>query len=211
MAEVSNEEANELVDDILSRSEFVTAREPGFVERSVNRVIETVSDFLGRIFGAIFGGGGGAAGTAIAVILLGLAAAVLVFAIYKAITEREPAEDEEDADGPRIVFDEVVEPNELHQQLRQHRSAGDWRPAVIAGFRLAVVGLIDARIAREVAGATTGDFATAVEQRRPELLNTYAYGAAAFERAFYSDLPIGEQDLAAVDALLARLDTVGAP
>ena len=59
MAEVSNEEANELVDDILSRSEFVTAREPGFVERSVNRVIETVSDFLGRIFGAIFGGGGG--------------------------------------------------------------------------------------------------------------------------------------------------------
>ena len=93
MADVSNEEANELVDDILGRSEFVTAREPGFVERSVNRVIDTVSDFLGRIFGAIFGGGGGAAGTAIAVILLGLAVAVLVFAIYKAITEREPAED----------------------------------------------------------------------------------------------------------------------
>lgn len=210
MSEVSNEEANELADDILGRSEFIAAREPGFVERSVDRVIETIADFLGAIFGAIFGGAGGAAGTGLAVVLLALAVGVLLFAIYKAFTERVPTADDSDDGGPRIVFDEVVEPNELHQQLRDHRSSGNWRPAVIAGFRLAVIGLIDARIAREVAGATTGDFAAAVEQRRPELLPTYAYGAAAFERAFYSNLPVGEQDMAAIDALLARLDTVGA-
>lgn len=209
MAEVTNEEANELADEILGRSEFIAAREPGFFERSVNRVIETISDFLGAIFGAIFGGGGGAAGTTLAVILLALAVAVLAIAIFKAITEREPSEDDDDEGGPRIVFDEVVEPNQLQQLLREHRSAGDWRPAVIAGFRLAVVGLIDARIAREVAGATTGDFATAVERRRPELLATYNHGAAAFERAFYSDLAITEQDMGDVDALLARLQSVG--
>ena len=188
MSEVSNEEANELADEILGRSEFLAAREPGFLERSVNRVIDAISDFLGTIFGAIFGGAGGAAGTGIAVILLAMAVGVLLFAIYKAFAEREPAEEDVDEGGPRVVFDEVVEPDELQQQLRQHRSAGDWRPAVIAGFRLAVVGLIDARITREVAGATTGDFATAVAQRRPELLATYEHGAAAFERAFYLSL-----------------------
>lgn len=208
MAEISNDDANDLADDILSRSEFLSAREPGFFERAVNRVIETISDFLGRIFGAIFGGAGGAAGSALAFILLGLAVALLLFAIYRAVAQREPASEESDHRGPRIVFDQVVEPEELQAQLRQHRASGEWREAVIAGFRLAVVGLIDARIAREVAGATTGDFASAVERRRPELLPTYGHGAAAFERAFYSDLAIEQNDLAAVDALLARLETV---
>lgn len=65
-------------------------------------------------------------------------------------------------------------------------------------------------VAREIAGATTGDFAVAVEARRPELLETYRHAAGAFERAFYSDLLIDQSDLAAVDTLLARLETVGA-
>lgn len=209
MSEVTNEEANELADDILSRSEFITAREPGFLERSVNRVLEAIGDFLSTIFGAIFGGAGGAAGTSLAIILLVLAAALLLFAIYRAIAHREPKVDDDETSGPRIVFDEIVEPGELRVQLREHRSAGQWREAVIAGFRLSIVGLIDARIAREVAGATTGDFAIAVERRREDLLATYQHGAAAFERAFYSDLTIDEQDLAAVDTLLARLENVG--
>lgn len=210
MADVSNDDANELVDEILSRSEFLPAREPGFFQRAVDRVIEAIGDVLGRIFEAIFGGAGGAAGTTLAVILLGLAVALLLFAIYRAFAEREPAPEESGDSGPRIVFDAVVEPEELQAQLREYRSSGNWRLAVIAGFRLAVVGLIDARIAREVAGATTGDFATAVEKRRPELLATYGHGAAAFERAFYSDLAVDQNDLAAVDALLTRLETASA-
>ena len=210
MADVSNEEANELADEILSRDEFLAAREPGFVQRNVDRVLEAVGEFLADIFGAIFGGAGGAAGTTIAVILLGLAVALLLFAVVKAIRDREAKVQIDDEGGPRVVFDEVVEPDELREQLQLHRRSGDWRQAVIAGFRLGIVGLIDARIAREIAGATTGDFATAVEKRRPELLDTYLASAGSFERAFYSDLPVNERDLATVDAFLARLDTVGA-
>lgn len=210
MAEVTNDDANDLADEILSREEFLGAQEPGFFERNVDRALEAIFEFLGDLFGAIFGGAGGGAGTALAYILLGLAAAVLIYAIYKALSDRESKPDDDEEAGPRIVFDEVVEPTELREQLRRHRASSDWRQAVIAGFRLAVVGLIDARVAREIAGATTGDFAVAVEARRPELLETYRHAAGAFERAFYSDLLIDQSDLAAVDTLLARLETVGA-
>lgn len=211
MASPTNDEANDLADEILSREEFLAAREAGFFERNVERVLEAIADFLGRIFGALFGGAGGAAGTVFAIVLLTVAGLVLVYAIVKAITGRTAKEAVQDESGPRIVFDEVVEANELREQLAQRRASGDWRGAVIAGFRLAVVGLIDARIAREVAGATTGDFARAVELRRPELLDAYHEAARSFERAFYSDLAVAQSDLESVDALVARLDAVGAP
>ena len=210
MADLSNDEANELADEILSRDEFLAAREPGFFQRTVDRVLEAIGDFLADIFGAIFGGAGGAAGRSIAVILLALAVGLLLFAIFKAVRDREAKVENVDEGGPRVVFDEIVEPDELREQLQLHRRSGDWRQAVIAGFRLGIVGLIDARIAREIAGATTGDFASAVEQGRPELLDTYRASAASFERAFYSDLLIDERDLATIDTFLARLDTVSA-
>ena len=145
MAEVTNDDANDLADEILSREEFLGAQEPGFFERNVDRALEAIFEFLGDLFGAIFGGAGGGAGTALAYILLGLAAAVLIYAIYKALSDRESKPDDDEEAGPRIVFDEVVEPTELREQLRRHRASSDWRQAVIAGFRLAVVGLIDAR------------------------------------------------------------------
>lgn len=210
MADLSNEQANDLADEILLRSEFLPAREPGFFGRTVERVLTWISDLIGSIFGSIFGGSGGAAGSVLAIVLLVLAAIVLVLAVYKAIVGRVPKPFQDDDDGTRIVFDEIVEPEHLRAELTRHRSAGDWRAAVIAGFRLGVVGLIDANIAREVAGATTGDFATAVERRRPELLPTYRQASSAFERAFYSDLPIEADDLAAVDLLLDALSLAGA-
>jgi hypothetical protein len=210
VAELSNDEANDLADEILLRSEFLPAREPGFFGRTVDRVIEEIGDLLGRIFGAIFGGSGGSAGNVLAVILLAVAAVVLILAIYKAITSRVPKMAEEDGDGTRIVFDEIVEPEALLAELTRHRAAGEWRVAAVAGFRLGVVGLIDQNIAREVAGATTGDFATAVSRRRPELLEFYMPASAAFERAVYSDLAVGQEDVEAIDRLLASLSMVGA-
>ena len=205
MAELSNEEAKDLADEILLRSEFLPAREPGFFSRTVDRVINEIGDFLSGIFSAIFGGSGGAAGSVFAVILLVVAAVVLILAVAKALRDRVPKSSTDDSPGTRIVFDEVVEPEALLAELARHRAAGDWRPAVIAAFRLGVIGLIEANIAREVPGATTGDFATAVRRRRPALLVTYQAAAAAFERAFYSDLEITSEDAATVDELLAEL------
>lgn len=209
MADLSNDEANDLADEILLRSEFLPAREPGFFSRSVNRVIEEIGDFIGWLFGTIFGGSGGAAGNVFAFVLLGVAIVVFGFAIYKALTGRVPKPESDDTPGTRVVFDEVVEPEALRAEFARHRTARDWRAAVIAGFRLSVVGLIEGNIAREVAGATTGDFATAVERRRPELLGVYREGAGSFERAFYSDLEIDERDVQNVDSLLAALTPLG--
>jgi hypothetical protein len=209
VAEISNDEANDLVDDILLRDEFLTAREPGFFERQVERVFDVIGDVLDRLFGGLFGGAGGAAGNVLAIILLSLAGGVLLFAIYKAITGRTPKEDVEER-GARVVFDEVVEPEQLRAEFARQRVSSNWRAAVIAGFRLAVAGLIDSNIAREVAGATTGDFARAVERRRPELLGSYRSAASVFERAFYSDLEVAESDVAVVAALLDELTLVGA-
>lgn len=209
MADLSNDEANDLADDILLRSEFLPAREPGFFRRSVDWVLEQIGDLIARIFGSIFGGAGGAAGNVLAIVLLVIAGIVLLIAVIKAINGRVPKPDRDDSPGTRVVFDEVVEPEALRSELARHRATGDWRAAVIAGFRLSVVGLIDANIAREVAGATTGDFATAVERRRPALLDLYRRAASGFERAFYSDLEITEGDVAAVDELIAALSLSG--
>ena len=209
MADLSNEEANDLADEILSREEFLlTTPEPGPAQDVINWIGEQISrvfEFLGNLFGGV----GGAAGRGFAIILLALAAGVLVFAIYRAVSGRPPKAEKEDV-GARVVFDEVVEPAELRAQLASLKAASDWRGAVIAGFRLAVVSLIDEGVAREIAGATTGDFARAVEARRPELLDVYSPASASFERAFYSDLEIHRDDLSRVEQLLGRLSSVGA-
>lgn len=204
MAEVTNEDANDLADEILGREQFLSASEPGIFQRSVDRVLEAIAEVIGRVFSAIFGGAGGAAGTGIAIALATVAALLLLFAIYRAITNRTPKEKTPEA-GARVVFDEVVEPEALRTAMARHVADQQWREAVIAGFRLAIVELIDLNIAREISGATTGDFAAAVRDRRSELLEDYEAGARSFERAFYSDLTITENDMSNVQRLLSRL------
>lgn len=204
MAEVSNEEANDRADDILGREEFINSSEPGIFQRSVDRVLDFIGEVLGRVFEAIFGGVGGSAGRGFAIVLLVLALAVLLFAIYRAISNR-PQKDEDEETGARVVFDEIVEPEALRADMARYVAEGEWRQAVVAGFRLSIVGLIDAKIAREISGATTGDFATAVSRRRPELLQDYEPAARSFERAFYSDIAIEERDMEYVSTLLNRL------
>ncbi len=207
MAEVSNDEANDLADEILGREEFISASEPGWFERNINRVLSEIGEFLGDVFGGLFGGVGGAAGTNFAIILLVLFGALLLFAIYRAWKHRVPKATAESEDL-RIVFDEVVEPEELRTDLSRYTSEKKWREAVIAGFRLAIVELIDANVAREISGATTGDFARAVEIRRPQLSEHYRSAAWAFERAFYSDETITQADLASVQELLTAIRSV---
>jgi len=211
VADLSNDEANDLAEEILLRSEFLPAREPGLFSRSVDRVLSEVGDFIAWIFGSVFGGSGGAAGNVLAIVLLCVAAVVLITAVVKAFSGRVRTPDKDNSAGTRVVFDEVVAPQQLQVELSRHRAAGEWRPAVIAGFRLSVVGLIEANIAREVAGATTGDFATAVERRRPELLSAYRSGASSFEQAFYSDFEIDESHMIKVEALLSSLAVAEQP
>ncbi len=208
MAEVSNEDANDLADEILGRERFLNASEPGIFQRAVDRVLDAIGDVLGRVFSAIFGGAGGAAGTGIAIVLLVFAGGLLAFAIYRAITNRTPKEKAVES-GTRIVFDAAVEPEQLQAEMADHIAAGHWREAVIAGFRLSIVGLIDANIAREISGATTGDFAASISAQRPELRPAYDAAARPFERAFYSDMAIGSGDMDVVRALLDELSTIG--
>lgn len=206
MAELSNEEAKELADEILLRSEFIGAREPGFFTRTVNRVIDAIGELITRFIGALFGSAGGGAGSVVAFGLLGIAVVVIVFALWRALSTRRADRDEgSGVRGARVVFDEVVDADRLRQELAGRRAAGDRRGAVIAGFRLAVVELIDGRVARERPGATTGDFGRDVDRARPELSAAYRGAASAFERAFYSDSVIDDRDLAAVEEFLDRL------
>lgn len=206
MAEVTNEEANDIADDILGSERFISASEPGFFERTVDRVLGFIGDILSDIFGAL-GGVGGAAGQGFAIVLLVLAAALLAFAIYRAVKTRVPKTPDDETKA-RVVFDEVVEPEELQAEMDKHVAANNWRGAVIAGFRLGIVGLIDANIAREISGATIGDFALAVQNRQPDLITVYDDAARSFERAFYSDIEIGQPDMERVRNLLSHLENV---
>ena len=208
--EISNEEANELADDILLRGEFLGSREPGFFSRSVDRVLGWIGDLIERIFSTIFGGAGAGAGVTIAYLLLGLAIIIVVVALVKALLTRRADGDEASEAIASIVFDEVVDPEELRADLASLRAAGNWRGAVVASFRLAIVALIEQGIAFERPGATTGDFGRAVSRNRPELADDYRAAASAFDRAFYSDEDIGEADHEAAATLLARLDRVAA-
>ena len=206
MAEISNGDANDLADEILRREEFLGAREPGFFTRSVNRVLNWIGELIVSIFEAIFGGAGGGVGVGVAFVLLALAVLVLAYAIVRVVRlRRSERDDADDEPGARVVFDEVVDPGELRRQLEASRVRRDWRASVIAGFRLAVVDLIERRVAMERPGATTGDFGRDVETRSPQLSPFYGPAAAAFERAFYSDNEVGADDDAAVSRLLDQL------
>ena len=206
MAEISNREANELADEILRREEFLGAREPGFFTRSVNRVLEWIGELILSIFEAIFGGAGGGVGVGLAFVLLGLAVLVLIYAIVKVVRlRRHERGDDLEEPGARVVFDEVVDPSELRRQLEVSRSRGDWRASIIAGFRLAVVDLIERRVAVERPGATTGDFGRDLAANAPGLIAVYEPAAHAFERAFYSDNQVNADDDGAVLRLLDNL------
>lgn len=209
-SEISNEEANELADEILLRGEFLGSREPGFFSRTVDRVLGWIGDLIEQIFSTIFGGAGAGAGVTIAYLLLGVALIIVAIAVVKALVTLGAGEDDAYEAAARIVFDEVVDPKELRADLASLRAAGNWRGAVVASFRLAIVALIEQGIASERPGATTGDFGRAVTQNRPELTEDYRAAAAAFDRAFYSDEKITEDDHAAAATLLARLDRVAA-
>lgn len=208
MAEITDDEANDLADEILQRDEFLPANEPGWATRLLERIGQEIGRFFEWLFSG-FGAVGGGVGKVLAIVLLVLAAGLLLFAIYRAFSNRKPRKKKEVATGTRVVFDEVVEPEQLREELARLKSSSEWRGAVIAAFRLAVVGLIDQNIARETAGATTGDFARAVQARRPELVDAYTPASAAFERAFYSNLDVGQSDLADVERLLGRLEPAG--
>ncbi|MGI9608248.1 MAG: hypothetical protein ACR2P0_19110 [Acidimicrobiales bacterium] len=210
--EVSNDDANALADQILLRDEFLAAREPGFFSRSVNWVLEQIGRFLEWLFGGLFGGAGGTgAGSVVAYLLLGLAIILLGYVLIKAFFHRPGDTADDDQRGPRIVFDEIVDPVELRAQLDRARSAGDHRSAVIAGFRLAILALIDAGISVDAPGATTGDFGRAVQRNRTDLAPIYWDASGSFERAFYSELEIGVGDVSNIDRLLGSLQGVGAP
>ena len=153
------------------------------------------------LFGGIFGAGAGTgAGRGFAIVLAALAVALLGIAIFRAIRGRSPKEPDSDDDGSRVVFDEVVDARGLRLDLQVASESKRWRSAVIASFRLAIVGLIDAGHARERPSATTGDFGNDVSTNRPDLITTYDRAARIFERAFYSDLPIEESDFAVVES-----------
>lgn len=201
-------EANDLAREILLRGEFVGARDPGFFSRSVNWVIDRIGDLLTRIFETLFSVGGGGAGSFVAFVLLAIVAAILVFAIVQAIRFGRANRADDVEPSARIVFDEVVDPDELRSELAAARSAGSWREAVVAGFRLSILALIEAKIAFERPGATTGDFGRAVASNKPDLSGDYQPAARVFERAFYSDDVIGAADFDAVQLLLDRLDRV---
>lgn len=203
------DEANEIADDILRGGDFIGANEPGVFERATNRVWDEIIDFFRRIFSAIFGSAGGGAGSVMAFVLLGLVLVLLAAAIVRAIRTGRVARLGDAAPGVRIVFDEEVDPTELLRELADRRTAGDWRGAVIAGFRLAVIEMIDDGIVAERAGATTGDFGRTISTVRPDLTPAYAEASNAFERAFYSDSTIDSSDNDSVALLRSRLQAVG--
>lgn len=202
------DEANDLADEILRDGDFVGAGDPGFFQRTTSRVFEFIGDVLREIFGTLFGGAGSGAGSLVAYVLLAAVLVLLVLAIVRAIRNGRRTRDEPGEPGVRIVFDEEIDPAELRRELADRRAQGDWRGAVIAGFRLAIVEMIEGDIVPERAGATTGDFGRAVGVTRPDLSGTYGDAAAAFERAFYSDSIIVSEDHDFVIALLGRVERV---
>lgn len=204
--EITNDEANELADEILLRGEFIPARDPGFFRSTINQVFEWIVEFLDWLFGGIFGAAGGGAGSVIAYLLAGVALVLVILAIVKAVRGYDRPEKVVEGTGTRVIFDEVVDPVVLRHDLSAAAAAGDWRAAVIAGFRLAIVDMIDRRLVAERPGATTGDFGRALARRESFLASTYGPASGAFERAFYSDTPITEDDLGLVRNLLAQLE-----
>ena len=163
----------EVTREVLARAEFQPSQ-PTFLDR----ILDGISDLLGRVFEALAGGGQGSlVGTVVVVIVVGLLA--LATAWFLRNVRRDPA--------VRVATDEAIgrSPADWLRDAEAAERAGQWRDALRCRYRALLAELAAHGLVEEVAGRTTGEYLSAVRSEVPDATVPFTNATRAFEMAWY--------------------------
>ncbi len=193
-------EVREKMREIFERSEF----------RRSKSWIERVLDWIGRHLspGEVSGGSGwgGSIGPVVgwvAIVLLAIGLAVLIWYVIRNFTPR--AKKVKKRQLTDVEIEELRTASEWASDADRLEASGDWKEAIRCRYRELVARLVDAGVAAPHAGRTTGELRIDVAERAPEVGTEFSRATGLFELPWYADVPTGRDENAEFKALAARV------
>ena len=170
------------VDDVLARAEFQRPS-PGWLQRLRLEII----DLIERFVGTLLGGGRGAvlAWAVVAVVVVAIGFVTLRFA--RGVT-RDPGRAAPSVDVRRRS------PAEWLAEAEDAERAGRWRLGLRCRYRALVAELAERGLVEEVAGRTSGEYRAEVATGVPDVAAEFDGATELFDRAWYGDLPTGQDE-----------------
>ncbi len=188
---------DDLIRDVLQRPEY-----RDLDGTWLTRLRETVQDWVLERLADVFSSG---AGSVIAWVLLG---AAVVAAVALATRLGRTVRRDAGVAGPASEAIVQASARDWLERARSARGHGDHREAIRCAHRALVAGLAARGAVDEVPGTTVGEYRHALRGAPPELTGPFEEVSGAFERVWYAHQ---DADAALVDAVLARVEAVGAP
>lgn len=193
-------EVRERMREIFERSEF----------RRSKSWIERVLDWLGRHLSpgeaTAAPGWGGSIGAIVgwvAIVLLAIGLAVLVWYVVRNYSPRaKKVKKDKVAD---VEIDELRTAREWASDADRLEATGDWKEAIRCRYRELVARLVDAGVAAPQAGRTTGELRVDVVERAPSVGTEFSRATGLFELPWYADVPTGPEENAEFKTLAARV------
>ena len=192
------EGVRDAADEIVSRPEF---QEP---PRSLyDRFLDAVAEWLGEALEAIAGGG---RGTVIALLVLAVVAAAVIYLVVRSLRTagRGTAQEAE------VAVVETRRPAaEWEAEAVACEARGDWRGALRCRYRALIATLSRAGVVEEVPGRTSGEYRAAFVAVRPAKAAPFGAATDLFERAWYGNEPAGPDESAAFRQLVGAVVVEG--
>jgi hypothetical protein len=170
------------VDEVLARPEFQRPP-PGWLQRLRTAAL----DLLDRFLGTLLGGGRGAALAWVVVAAVVVGVAFVAFRFARGVT-RDPGRA-----APSVGIRRRT-PAEWLTEAEEAERAGRWRLGLRCRYRALVAELAERGLVDEVAGRTSGEYRVEVATGVPGVATEFDGATELFERAWYGDLPTGQDE-----------------
>ena len=181
------------VDEVLARPEFQRPS-PGWLQRLRMELV----DLLERFIGTLLGGGRGAV-LAWAVLAVAIVAICFVALRFARGVTRDPGRAAPSVDVRRRS------PAEWLAEAEEAERAGRWRLGLRCRYRALVAELAERGLVEEVAGRTSGEYRAEVATGVPDVAAEFDGATELFDRAWYGDLPTGEDETVRFRRLADRI------
>ena len=181
------------VDEVLARPEFQRPS-PGWLQRLRMEAV----DLLERIVGSLLGGGRGAVLAWVVLAAVVVAVALVAFRFARGVT-RDPGLAAPSVDLRRRT------PAEWLAEAEEAERAGRRRLGLRCRYRVLVAELAERGLVEEVAGRTSGEYRVEVATGVPAVATEFDGATELFERAWYGDLPTGQDETVTFRRLADRI------
>jgi len=171
--------------------------------------LEKVMDWLRRHLDFEIGGGSGWGGSIgsivswVAIVLLVVGLAIVVYFVVRNWSPRVKAK--RAADLVEVDVEELRTASEWASEADRLEAAGQWKDAMRARYRELVAQLVESEVAAPLAGRTTGELRRDIAERAPQVSDEFSHATVLFEMPWYADVPTGAAENAEFKHLAARV------